>query len=763
MNKIINVTKRDGRFEPFDLDKVHRVLEWATNGVSGVSISEIELKANLQLYDGIKAYDIHELLIKSAAELISDATPNYQFVAARLINYKLRKEVYGQYEPWILSHLIEKNIDRGVYDSEFIDKYTDEELEKLNSFIRHERDDLFTYAGMEQFRGKYLVQDRAAKTIYETPQMLYMMIGATLFIDYPKESRLKWVKEFYDAVSQFYISLPTPIMAGVRTPTRQFSSCVLIESGDSLNSINATATSIVRYISKKAGIGIGSGSIRAIGSRIGDGSIVHTGLIPFLKYFQSAVKSCSQGGVRGGAATVYLPIWHLEFEELVVLKNNKGTEENRVRHMDYAFQFNKLMYERLLTGGNITLFSPHDVPDLFDAFYSNQDKFRELYSKYESDKNIRKKEMKAIDVFSQFLQERKDTGRVYLMNVDHANEHGAFIPELAPIRQSNLCCEIDLPTKPLESADDENGEISLCTLSAINWGMINDPSEFEKYCTIAVRSLDALLDYQAYPVPAAQLSTMARRPLGVGIINLAYFLAKRTLKYDDAALETIDEYAEAWSYYLIKASADLAAEKGSISKANETKYGHGITPNQTYKKEVDELVPHKERMDWAGLRQQLKDTGIRNSTLMALMPAETSAQISNSTNGIEPPRALVSYKQSKDGVMAQVVPGYHHLKNKYDLLWEQKTPEGYLKVCAVLQKYIDQGISVNTSYNPDFFEDGKVPMSQLIKDMVTFYKYGGKQLYYNNTHDGAGELKDEEPDLPLADIEDDDACESCVI
>jgi ribonucleoside-diphosphate reductase alpha chain len=590
-----------------------------------------------------------------------------------------------------------------------------------------------------------------------------MMIGATLFIDYPKETRLKWVKEFYDAVSQFYISLPTPIMAGVRTPTRQFSSCVLIESGDSLNSINSTSTSIVRYISKKAGIGVGAGSIRAIGSRIGDGSIVHTGLIPFLKYFQSAVKSCSQGGVRGGAATVYLPIWHLEFEELVVLKNNKGTEETRVRHMDYAFQFNKLMYERLLTGGNITLFSPHDVPDLYDAFYADQDKFRELYLKYEADKNIRKKEMTAIDVFSQFLTERKDTGRIYLMNVDHANEHGAFIPEIAPIRQSNLCCEIDLPTKPLESADDENGEISLCTLSAINWGQINDPSEFEKYCTIAIRSLDALLDYQAYPVKAAELSTMARRPLGVGIINLAYFLAKRGLKYDDAALETIDEYAEAWSYYLIKASADLAAEKGAISKIHETKYGFGITPNETYKKEVDELVPHKERMPWGKLRQQLKDTGIRNSTLMALMPAETSAQISNSTNGIEPPRALVSYKQSKDGVMAQVVPGYHHLKNKYDLLWDQKSPEGYLKVCAVLQKYIDQGISVNTSYNPDFFEDGKVPMSQLIKDMVTFYKYGGKQLYYNNTHDGAGEMKDDDPiDLPMSDI-DDDACESCVI
>jgi ribonucleoside-diphosphate reductase alpha chain len=762
MVKTIKVTKRDGRNEPFDLDKVHRVLEWATVGISGVSISEIELKANLQLYDGIKAFDIHELLIKSASELISEHTPNYQYVAARLVNYKLRKEVYGQYEPWLLSHLIEKNVEAGVYDAEILDKYSAEELEKLNGYIKHERDDLFTYVGMEQFRGKYLVQDRSTKTIYETPQALYMMIGATLFANYPKDTRLKWVKEFYDAVSQFYISLPTPIMAGVRTPTRQFSSCVLIESGDSLDSINSTATSVVRYISKKAGIGIGAGAIRAIGSRIGDGSIVHTGLIPFLKYFQSAVKSCSQGGVRGGAATVYLPIWHLEFEELVVLKNNKGTEETRVRHMDYAFQFNKTMYERLLTGGDITLFSPHDTPGLFEAFYADQDEFKRLYEKYEADPSIRKKTMKAMDVFSQFIQERKDTGRIYLMNVDHANEHGAFIPELAPIHQSNLCCEIDLPTKPLSSADDEEGEISLCTLSAINWGMINDPTEFEKYCTITVRALDALLDYQAYPVRAAEISTMNRRPLGVGIINLAYFLAKRGLKYDDAALETIDEYAEAWSYYLIKASADIAAEKGAISGVHETKYGFGITPNETYKKEVDELVPHQERMPWNELRQQLKDTGIRNSTLMALMPAETSAQISNSTNGIEPPRALVSYKQSKDGVMAQVVPGFHHLRNKYDLLWDQKSPEGYLKVCAVLQKYIDQGISVNTSYNPDHFEDGKVPMSVLIRDIVTFYKYGGKQLYYNNTHDGAGEMKDEFEDLPQAES-DDEACDSCVI
>lgn len=762
---MITVTKRDGSKQPFDLEKVHRVLEWATDGVSGVSISEIELKANIQLYDGIKAYAIHELLIKSASELISENTPNYQYVAARLVNYKIRKEVFGQYEPYPLLDLIKKNVELGVYDSAILDYYTEDEIAVLDSYIKHDRDNTFTYVGMEQFRGKYLVQDRATGKLYETPQILYMMIGATLFASYPQNTRMKWVKEFYDSVSNFYLSLPTPIMAGVRTPTRQFSSCVLIESGDSLDSINATATSVVRYISKKAGIGISAGSIRALGARIGDGSIVHTGLIPFLKYFQSAVKSCSQGGVRGGAATVYLPVWHLEFEDLVVLKNNKGTEETRVRHMDYAFQFNKLMYERLLSGGNITLFSPDEVPGLYEAFYSDQDKFKELYEKYERSTKIRKKVLPAMDVFSQFITERKDTGRIYLMNVDHANDHGAFDPKVAPIRQSNLCCEIDLPTKPLGAYDDEDGEISLCTLSAINWGQINDPSEFEKYCTIAVRALDALLDYQAYPVKAAEVSTFNRRPLGVGIINLAYFLAKRGLKYNNEALATVDEYAEAWSYYLIKASADLAAEKGACLSTHETKYSAGVLPIDTYKKDVDSLVPHSERMDWDGLRAQLKETGIRNSTLMALMPAETSAQISNSTNGIEPPRALVSYKQSKDGVMAQVVPGYHHLKNKYDLLWNQKSPEGYLQICAVLQKYIDQGISVNTSYNPEHFEDGKVPMSRLITDIVTFYKFGGKQLYYNNTFDGAGEWNDdpEVKELPLEDYGDEEACDSCTI
>ena len=746
-----NVTKRDGTSQLFDLEKVHQVLEWATDGVTGVSVSEIELKANIQLYDKIPAYDIHELLIKSAAELITDSTPNYQYVAARLINYKLRKEVYGSFEPWTLKRLIIENVSRGVYDGAIMENYEHTEIDELDAYIKHDRDNTFTYAGMEQFRGKYLVQDRRTKQHYETPQMLYMMVAATLFVNYSKEARLKYVKDYYDAISQFYISLPTPIMAGVRTSTRQFSSCVLIESGDSLDSINATSTSIVKYISKKAGIGIGAGSIRAAGARVGDGSVVHTGLIPFLKYFQSAVKSCSQGGVRGGAATVYLPIWHYEFEDLVVLKNNKGTEENRVRHMDYTFQLNKLMYERLLTGGNITFFDPHDVPGLYESFFADQDKFKELYEKYERKTSIRKKTTPALDVFQSLLSERKDTGRIYVMNVDHANEHGAFDPKVAPIRMSNLCCEIDLPTKPLQSADDPHGEISLCTLSAINWGLINDPSEFEKYCTLSVRALDALLDYQDYPIEAAKLSTMNRRPLGVGIINLAYFLAKRGLKYDDGAFDTVDEYAEAWSYYLIKASADLASEKGKINKNYETKYGSGILPIDTYKEAVDNLVKPNERMPWQSLREQLQDSGIRNSTLMALMPAETSAQISNSTNGIEPPRALVSYKQSKDGVMAQVVPGYHHLKNKYDLLWEQESPDGYLKICAILQKYIDQGISVNTSYNPEFFEDNKVPMSIMVTDLVTAYKYGLKQLYYFNTHDGAGDNSSEED------------CESCKI
>ncbi len=770
MSKSILITKRNGTKEELNLDKLHKVVFYACDGITGVSPSEVEIKSHIQFYNGITSSDIQETLIKSAADLISEETPNYQYVAGRLINYHLRKHVYGEFLPPSLTDIINANIAKGFYDKEILDLYSVEELNELDAYIKHDRDNLLTYAAMEQFRGKYLVQNRATKQIFETPQVAYMMIAATLFGRYPKDTRMQYVKDFYDSTSTFDISLPTPIMAGVRTPQRQFSSCVLIETDDSLDSINATASSIVKYVSQKAGIGIGAGRIRAIGSPIRNGDASHTGVIPFYKHFQSAVKSCSQGGVRGGAATLYYPIWHLEVEDLLVLKNNKGTEDNRVRHMDYGVQFNKLMYERLLTGGDVTLLSPNDVPGLYDAFFNDQDKFRELYEAAEKNQRIRKKTIKAVDLFSAFVTERKDTGRIYLMNVDHANSHGAFKEDIAPIHQSNLCCEINLPTKPLKDINDPDGEISLCTLSAINWGNIKTPADFEKPCELAVRALDQLLDYQSYPILAAQLSTMNRRPLGVGIINFAYWLAKNDTNYQNPNLELVDEWAEAWSYYLIKASVKLAQEKGACPKSNETKYGDGITPNMTYKREVDELVKHKERMDWKTLRKDLAQYGVRNSTLMALMPAETSAQISNSTNGIEPPRSYVSVKQSKDGVLKQVVPEYRRLKNKYDLLWDQKSPEGYLKICAVLQKYIDQGISVNTSYNPQFFDDEKIPMSVLLQHIIMFYKYGGKQLYYNNTFDGQGEVDVEKISTSVSQTEildstsgGDDDCDSCKI
>ena len=763
------VIKRDGTREELNIEKLHKVVFFACEGINGVSASEVEIRSQIQFFDGIKTADVQETLIKSAADLISEETPNYQWVAGRLINYHLRKMVYGQFEPISLFELVKKNVDLGFYDSQILDTYTKAEFNKLNKYIKHDRDDTLTYAAMEQFRGKYLVQNRVTKEIFETPQMAYMLIAMTLFQSYPVDTRLKWVKDYYDAISTFDISLPTPVMAGVRTPQRQFSSCVLIETDDSLDSINATTSSIVKYVSQKAGIGIGAGRIRALGSPIRSGDAYHTGVIPFYKMFQSATRSCSQGGVRNGAATLYYPIWHLEIEDLLVLKNNKGTEDNRVRHMDYGVQFNKLMYERLLSGGDITLFSPSDVPGLYEAFFEDQDQFKYLYEKAEVHPNIRKKSIPAIELFSMFMEERKNTGRIYLMNVDHANTHSSFNEKEAPVRQSNLCCEINLPTKPLNDFNDEKGEIALCTLSAINWGKINNPTDFEKPCELAVRGLDALLDYQNYPVKAAEIATRHRRPLGIGIINLAYWLAKNGTTYENPDLELLDEYAESWSYYLIKASCDLAKEKGAPSGSAETKYQQGIVPIDTRKEDVDELVTYTERLDWEGLREDLRNNGIRNSTVMALMPSETSAQIANATNGIEPPRSFVSVKQSKDGVLKQVVPGIHKLRTKYNLLWDQKSPEGYLKICAILQKYIDQGISVNTSYNPQYFEDEKIPMSAMIQHLLMFYKYGGKQLYYFNTFDGQGEIDlsklDDEKTRDDFDTQEeyDDYCESCVL
>jgi len=767
MSTNIQVTKRNGQRENLDLEKLHQVVFWATENITGVSPSEVEIKSHLQFYNGIKTSTIQETLIKSAADLITEETPNYQYVAGRLINYHLRKEVYGQYNPSPLYNLIVRNVDSGFYDPELLQTYNRDEWQIIESYIKHERDMQLSYVAMEQFRGKYLVQNRVTGQIFETPQVCYILIAASLFGKYPKNNRLQYVKDYYDAISTHQISLPTPVMSGVRTPQRQFSSCVLIETDDSLDSINATASSIVKYVSQKAGIGIGAGRIRALNSPIRNGDAYHTGVIPFYKLFQSAVKSCSQGGVRGGAATLYYPLWHYEVEDLLVLKNNKGTDDTRVRHMDYGIQFNKTMYERLLTNGEITLFSPHDLPEMYEAFFIDSDKFKTLYEQAEKNPKIRKKKVKAIDLFSAFVQERKDTGRIYLMNVDHANTHSSFKSELAPVRMSNLCCEITLPTIPQNDIHDENAEIALCTLSAINLGVFKDPQEMEKPCTLAVRGLDALLSYQNYPIIAAKLATEARRPLGIGIINFAYFLAKNDVKYSDpAALPLVDKWAQYWSYYLIKASADLAKEQGACGKSYQTKYSDGILPIDTYKKDIDELVPHTNYVDWDSLRSQLKTYGIRNSTLMALMPAETSAQIANATNGVEPPRSYVSVKQSKHGSLRQVVPEFRRLKNKYELLWDQRSPEGYLKLMAILQKYIDQAISVNTSYNPAFYEDEKIPMSEMLKHLVMHYKYGGKTLYYFNTNDQSGEIDVEKITKtaePTPQVIAQEECDSCVI
>jgi len=767
----IQVKKRNDALESIDLEKMHKVVFWATEGIENVSASQVEMRSQIQFYEGITTADIQETLIKSAADLISEEHPNYQFVAGRLINYHLRKAVYGSYQPWSLLELVERNVKNGFYDPEILNAYLLEEWIDLDAYIKHARDENFTYVAMEQWRGKYLVQNRVTGQIFETPQMAYMMISATLFAKYDKATRLQWVKDYYDEVSLGNISLPTPVMAGVRTPQRQFSSCVLIEVDDSLDSINATTSAIVKYVSQKAGIGIGAGRIRALGSPIRNGDSYHTGVIPFYKLFQSATKSCSQGGVRSGSATIYYPVWHLEIEDLLVLKNNKGTEDNRVRHMDYGVQFNKLMYERLISGGDITCFSPDDLPEMFEAFFNNQDLFKTLYEAAENNPMIRKKTFKAADLFGRFMQERKDTGRIYLQNVDHANTHSPFKEEIAPIKMSNLCSEIDLPTVPLNDISDENGRIALCTLSAINWGNVATPADFEKLCRLAVRGLDALLTYQDYPLRAAQLSTEEFRPLGVGIINFAYFLAKNGTSYSDpAALALVDEYAEAWSYYLIKASAELAVEFGPCSRWKDLKYADGRLPIDTRKMDVDELVPHVERMDWSSLRETIKVTGIRNATLMALMPAETSAQISNATNGIEPPRSYISIKQSKHGVLKQVVPEFERLRGQYELLWDQKSPEGYLKICSVLQKYIDQGISINTSYNPTYYPDEKIPMSEMLKHLLLAYKYGNKQLYYFNTYDGQGEINIKDlaqttSTLDLVDtvLEDDEDCDGCVI
>lgn len=752
MNSQLKVSKRDGRLEVIDLDKIHKVITWAAEGLDKVSVSEVELKAHLQFFDGIQTSEIHETLIKSAADLISEQAPDYQYLAARLNIFHLRKKAYGQFEPPTLYAQVQRMVADQRYDAHLLTDYTQEEFEAMDQFIDHSRDMNFSYAAVKQLEGKYLVQNRVTGAVYESAQFLYLLIAACLFASYEKNRRLDYIKRFYDAVSTFKISLPTPIMAGVRTPTRQFSSCVLIEAGDSLDSINATASAIVKYVSQRAGIGINGGRIRALGSPIRGGEAFHTGCIPFYKHFQTAVKSCSQGGVRGGAATLFYPLWHYEVENLLVLKNNRGVEENRVRHLDYGVQLNKLMYERLIKNGNITLFSPSDVPGLYDAFFQDQEEFDRLYRIYEVDSSIRKKVVKAVDLFSSMMQERASTGRIYIQNVDHCNTHSPFNPKKAPVRQSNLCLEIALPTKPLNDINDEEGEIALCTLAAFNLGSITNLNDLEELSDLVVRALDSLLSYQDYPIIAAQKASLKRRTLGVGVINYAYYLAKNGVKYSDGSANGLTHRTfEAIQYWLLTASNRLAQEQGPCEAFSDTTYADGVLPIDSYKKDVDKFCQEPLHYDWETLRADIVKHGLRNSTLTALMPSETSSQISNATNGIEPPRGYISVKQSKDGILKQVVPEYDTLKKQYELLWQIPSNQGYLELVGIMQKFVDQAISANTNYDPTRF-GGKVPMQQLLKDLLTAYRNGLKTIYYHNTRDG---MQDPQSDMA---VEEDDDC-----
>ena len=763
------VKKRNGSVEPLNLEKIHKVVEEACEGLGGgVSSSQVEMNSGIQFFDGITTEAIQEILVRSASDLISLETPNYQFVAARLLLYGLKKQVFGvgwvNGHPPVLDHA-RHLVERGVYDEGILDRYTESEWEQINSFVDHERDYLFTYAGIRQVADKYLVQDRSSGEVYETPQYMYIMIAATLFQEYPQETRLDYVRRYYDATSRHKINIPTPIMAGVRTPLRQYASCVLVDVDDSLDSIFSSDMAIGRYVAQRAGIGINAGRIRGINSKIRGGEVQHTGVVPFLKKFESTVRCCTQNGIRGGSATVHFPIWHQEIEDILVLKNNKGTEDNRVRKLDYSIQISKLFYERFIQNGEISLFSPHDVPGLYDAF--GTDSFDDCYVGYERDQSIPRKTVGAQELFLDILKERAETGRLYIMNIDHCNSHSSFKDK---VNMSNLCQEITLPTDPINHIDDDAGEIALCILSAVNVGKIKKLDEMEELCDLAVRGLEELIDYQDYPVPAAERSTKDRRSLGVGFIGLAHYLARQGEHYEDkGSLKLVHELTEAFQYYLLKASNQVAKEKGACSGFSRTKYADGVLPIDTYKKDVDELVEPEYNYDWESLRTSITTYGLRHSTLSAQMPSESSSVVSNATNGIEPPRDYLSVKKSKKGPLKQIVPQYSTLKNNYTLLWNMPSNEGYVKIVAVMQKFFDQAISGNWSYNPENYPDNEVPVSSMAQDLLTTYKYGWKTSYYQNTYDAKKDVDSDEKlnevdqlIKQLSQLEEED-CESCKI
>ena len=763
----IKVVKRDGTSATLDLERVHHIVEHACKGLAGVSESAVEMNSGLQFFDGIETKDIQEILIRSANDLITLENPNYQFVAARLLLFGLRKSVYKGHpdnHPILKNH-VESCVSKGVYDDTILDKYSEQEWEILNSYIDHDRDYLFTYAGIRQVTDKYLVQDRSTGEIYETPQFMYMLIAVTLFQNDDKFYRLEYIKKYYDAISKHRINIPTPIMAGVRSPIRQFASCVLVDADDTLDSIFSSDMAIGKYVAQRAGIGINAGRIRGLNSKIRGGEVQHTGVVPFLKKFESTVRCCTQNGIRGGSATVHFPIWHQEIADILVLKNNKGTEDNRVRKLDYSIQLSKIFYERFIQNSTITLFSPHDVPGLYDAFGS--DTFDELYIKYESDESIPRKTIGAQELILDLLKERAETGRIYLMNIDHCNTHSSFKDKVS---MSNLCQEITLPTTPVQHIDDKDGEIALCILSAINIGKINKIEELDELCELAVRGLDALIDYQEYPVKAAKQSTVNRRSLGIGYIGLAHYLAKNNAKYDsDKAFTLVHELTERFQYALLTASNRLSMEKGPCGYFGKTKYADGILPIDTYKKDVDEIVPNDLSCDWEFLRERISKYGLRHSTLSAQMPSESSSVVSNATNGIEPPRDYLSIKKSKKGPLKQVVPSYTTLKNNYTLLWDMHNNDGYIKVVAVMQKFFDQAISGNWAYNPENYPDNEVPVSAMAKDLLTTYKYGWKTSYYQNTYDAKKDGDDVEKtdvDNLISDIlnsTEEETCDSCAV
>ena len=765
MSNGTKVKKRDGRIESLDLDKMHKMVDEATKGLSGVSASQVEMQSGIQFYDGITTDEIQEILVRSASDLIDLEHPNYQFVAARLLLFSLRKQVFENKNgaaPTLRDH-ITKLAYKDLYDKDIFTKYSQEEIDRVGTYIDHDRDMLFTYAGLRQVVDKYLVQDRTGGQVYETPQFMYMMISLVIFQNYPKETRLDYVRRYYNAISKHKINIPTPIMAGVRTPLRQFASCVLVDSDDTLDSIFSSDMAIGRYVAQRAGIGINAGRIRGINSKIRGGEVQHTGVIPFLKKFESTVRCCTQNGIRGGSATVHFPIWHQEIEDIIVLKNNKGTEDNRVRKLDYSIQLSKIFYERFIKNGDITLFSPHDVPDLYEAF--GTDRFDELYVGYENDPSIPKKTLKAQELILDILKERSETGRLYLMNIDHCNSHSSFKDK---VNMSNLCQEITLPTYPINHIDDEMGEIALCILSAVNVGKIKSDEELEDLCDLSVRGLEELIDYQEYPVRAAEIATKARRSLGVGFIGLAHYLAKLGFAYDSQeAWDAVHGLSESFQYYLLKASNELAKEKGHCEYFGRTKYADGILPIDTYKKDVDEISSIKLEHDWEALRTEIRTHGLRHSTLSAQMPSESSSVVSNATNGIEPPRDYLSIKKSKKGPLKQIVPQFNSLKSSYTLLWDMPNNRGYINVVAIMQKFFDQAISGNWSYNPENYPDNEVPVSVMAQDFLTTYKYGWKTSYYQNTHDMKSDEMDEKPDLQnlLNDImeSEEDECESCKI